>query len=1129
MSGDFSRIGFDPQLDDFGVLWQQGRPVTDRDCNDLVLQSVRRIHAGMLDTVGPEAVPDQTQDAFKITDSGGSLTIERGRMYVDGLLAENHGAPPGGGTLSWDPHLAEIFGSAPLDYAKQPYDPDPPALPTTGGPFLVYLDVWQREVSHHMREGLVDSALGVDTTARLQTVWQVKVLEEAGTDCETAFDQALPSSAGRLTSDTAEVPGQPDPCEIPPASGYKGQENQLYRVEIHHGGPLGTATFKWSRDNASVETRVTGIPSLTQLVVDSVGKDNVLRFSDGDWIEIIDDWIELHNQPGLLRRIKIGGGVDDVSRTITLDSALPPGQFPVDAQNLTDPARHTRIRRWDQKKKIFDAGGNEIQDLDVAGPPSPEDGIVVPAAGVQVLLEQGIVVSFSLQPTNGEFHSGDWWVFAARAGDTSIEELHEAPPRGIHHHYAHLGVWEPDSGEVTDCRVHWPPECDGCCCTVNVAPGESIQAALDSLPAAGGCVCLKTGVHQIDAAVEIGTANVILQGESPGVIVRSGSNPLLRIGGGNVPVTNVAVESIRFEATGADNQAGVILYAESVSQLRVEHCEMVVTTAGVGGYVGAALDYVSDVSFTRNLLKELDCGVQIGGYAARVEVSYNRMEGISSDAPGGGTSAGAYGVLIDGETLGCRVQNNIIRYFLTGVFAPVYSSECVVTQNQISRSAGPVPDNVPTGIDALRQYLDTRFYAIDIEAPNSEIRGNHIDLLSANLGGIRIGGAQVMITDNILLAEFHEATGLVPVPAGIYCTLAKKGGAAHDAVVRNNLLLGPQAGIVISRIDGATAAGNRIDGNGSGWYGVLVEDGSNTLVQENTIQEVAYAVHLSEGGRNRVLENGVRDTLFGITASMETDFEASGNALFSCIASGSLLIVRRATTMLHNRTMNCAYAGPLSFGMLVIAEEALQASTVSLLSGGILRIEDCEVIDTGIGPDGKQVNNVPVFGIAAWVLACQITDNRVAYMQRQMPDAAQPHRALLLIGPIGFHTPNQEIVFGSALVNGNHLRGPGRSALVEFRRFAAPNVEYRFEKVIFSNNVCDHLSAQPDPQGATVQLLGAHLIAMGNQVKAQVKAVFSMSLANGPKNVLMGNVTTGQYLNTGTVVPSPINNFNVFV
>ena len=64
-------------------------------------------------------------------------------------------------------------------------------------------------------------------------------------------------STGVLTTGTFEVAPVDDPCELPPTGGYRGLENQLYRVEIHDPGqPGGAATFKWSRENASVGSRV---------------------------------------------------------------------------------------------------------------------------------------------------------------------------------------------------------------------------------------------------------------------------------------------------------------------------------------------------------------------------------------------------------------------------------------------------------------------------------------------------------------------------------------------------------------------------------------------------------------------------------------------------------------------------------------------------------------------------------------------------------------------------------------------------------------------------------------------------------------------------------------------------------
>ena len=59
--------------------------------------------------------------------------------------------------------------------------------------------------------------------------------------------------------------------------------------------------------------------------------------------------------PGEIRQIDL---VDDASRTITLKTALTAGLFPVDGQDLTDPDRHTRIKRWDQAGIVRDSGGN---------------------------------------------------------------------------------------------------------------------------------------------------------------------------------------------------------------------------------------------------------------------------------------------------------------------------------------------------------------------------------------------------------------------------------------------------------------------------------------------------------------------------------------------------------------------------------------------------------------------------------------------------------------------------------------------------------------------------------------------------------------------------------------------------
>ena len=102
----------------------------------------------------------------------------------------------------------------------------------------------------------------------------------------------------------------------------------------------------------------------------------------------------------------------------------------------------------------------------------------LPAPMAKLLLENGITVSFASTGAKG-FRSGDFWVFAARTADASVEALVNAPPRGVHHHHARLGVWTVGAGDPTDCRQPWPPrggEGHDCACTAKDARSVSANA-----------------------------------------------------------------------------------------------------------------------------------------------------------------------------------------------------------------------------------------------------------------------------------------------------------------------------------------------------------------------------------------------------------------------------------------------------------------------------------------------------------------------------------------------------------------------------------------------------------------------------------------------------------------------------
>jgi hypothetical protein len=815
MSGDYSRITFDPWHDDLGVLLQQGRPLTDADWNALVHQLRRRVHVGTLDTFGPATVPMQTPEGFKIVPNGtGGLAIKRGRLYADGLLAENHGGEP----LVWEPRLEELVGTESIDYTQQLYYPNPDPLPDTPGPHLVYLDVWQREITHLVRRELVDTAVGVDTCTRLQTVWQVKVLADVDkAECSTPLD--FPPSGGRLTTATAVIPGEPDPCLVPVPSGYNGKENQCYRFQIHLGGPLGVATGKFSRDNGSVGARVTHIPSPNQLVMDSVGKDSVLRFSDGDWLEVLDDWMELHHLPGEMRRIKV---VDDATRTITLETALPNDLFPTDPMtHETEPARHTRIQRWDQGGKIRDENGNELQDLDLPASPGT---ITIPTGGLGVLLEHNIVAKFSIAPEGGEFHSGDYWVFAARTIDGLIDELQDAPPRGIHHHYAKLAVATfPD--DIHDCRhlcdpcagTTEPPDDGGgesCSCTVCVTPAKhasgelTLQMAIDQvIQAGGGTVCLEVGTYAVAQPLSVTNATS------------------LRLVGKGI--------ASRLQATGR------ILAIETSKNISLEAFAVLCRPTGQAADAALSIRASQDINVESLSIQIQNqnpawSAVQLSGALTDVRLRANTLFGfigIRSGDPTGGQTA-LTDLRIDDNFFDCTA----IAIQLTGV----------TVHEQVSRLRG----------NRVARCQQSGFVLSGATAPGYgvEIAGNVLtvegDGIEAGLDGLRLLG--------------NEMLQAVPAAPGNHNGLLLTAGAANQngietTQILNNRIAGFQGAAIVARVPELRAMEikqNQIERVGAGLLFEVAGLIDQLVIENNQLSAVTgFALH-AHGIRGRLLTSG---------------------------------------------------------------------------------------------------------------------------------------------------------------------------------------------------------------------------------------------------------------------------------
>lgn len=576
MATDFSRVRLNPFLDFAGVELKQGGVLLDADANELVAIVDRRLRALASDVLGRATVSSTTVDAFKITVSGTALLIGRGRLYVDGLLAENHGAPSNDPAKKlFDSLMAEPQFADPIPYTAQPYLPNPPALPT-GGRHLIYLDVWNREVTALERPDLVESAVGVDATSRIQTVWQVRAHAPdvgTGTTCATpdadvpGWIDVISPSTGVLTTGTFEVAPVDDPCELPPTGGYRGLENQLYRVEIHNPGQPGAgATFKWSRENASVGSRVASMVSGSELELVTLGRDDILSFKTGDWVEILDDVREFSQAAGEMRKVT----VVEATRRIQFTPALPAGMLPGTFPNSAFPnARNLRVRRWDQHGRVSRTGPNgttvQVQDLDAAG----STGVInVPAATTTLILENGVTVAFASTGAKG-FKSGDYWVFAARTADASVELLDRAPPRGIHHHFARLAIWDIGTGAVVDCRHPWPPTAEGhdCSCTACVtaashASGQfTIQDAVNQVSQTGGTVCLGPGQYALTQAVQLNSTRAVkIRGQGAATLIAAAGGAFALRNCIAVGIEELAILSLgRQPAISVQTALGVVL------------------------------------------------------------------------------------------------------------------------------------------------------------------------------------------------------------------------------------------------------------------------------------------------------------------------------------------------------------------------------------------------------------------------------------------------------------------------------------------------------------------------------------------------------------------------------------------
>ncbi len=169
-----------------------------------------------------------------------------------------------------------------------------------------------------------------------------------------------------------------------------------------------------------------------------------------------------------------------------------------------------------------------------------------------------MTVSFASTGAKG-FRAGDYWVFAARTADASVELLDRAPPRGIHHHYARLGIW--DVGRRHGRRTAAiPGRRRRRTATTAAAPPASrrsrmpsgqftIQDAVNQVRETGGTVCLGPGQYAVAEPVRMVAArSVRIRGQGPGTIVAGPGGVFALQDCLAVAIENLAIISLGREA-----------------------------------------------------------------------------------------------------------------------------------------------------------------------------------------------------------------------------------------------------------------------------------------------------------------------------------------------------------------------------------------------------------------------------------------------------------------------------------------------------------------------------------------------------------------------------------------------------
>jgi hypothetical protein len=513
-----------------GVRLKQGAPLLDSAFNEQSVIAHSAVTAVARAALGRWGTPHEDQGFAIAAGGNGGITIGAGAFFVAGEQVRNHAA---------------------VGFTDQVIGIGLPSLPQRlqlfGQTGLAFLEVWHETADSLDDPRLKEKALGgVEDSVRTRLRWRVEVtplvelgitadqVRAARKNCAPLNVVAWLPSTGGLTP-SLPVPAVADQnCELPPESGYRSLENQLYCVAIHDSGDRAAATFKWSREGGGIVAALVRDPD-NRLVLEGAIDDPHVGFKTGDIVEVVDERSRFAMLPGSLRRLALD--------PVTGEASFTPAMSNADFNAMAGP----KLIRW---------------DLVVAPPALPAAiGVAQPNP---IALENGIQVSFS----NGTYRTGDHWLIPARAATGDIEwppsllagNNPEGPLGGgrlraplalVTRLGGNQGVQIEDVRSIipaltcltaSDVRVDgtacaFGPQVqtvqdaiDALCrsrggiCTVIVAPGDNVQAAFDRIPpSTDGSVCFMSGDHELPNRILVkDKGRIVVHGE--GTMARLNGN-----------------------------------------------------------------------------------------------------------------------------------------------------------------------------------------------------------------------------------------------------------------------------------------------------------------------------------------------------------------------------------------------------------------------------------------------------------------------------------------------------------------------------------------------------------------------------------------------------------------------------